>query len=47
MIDHAISQANAYLGKAKDAYRDATAYPRPICRVLVDGNDITAAIEAR
>ncbi|KQZ94959.1 late control protein [Pseudomonas sp. Root562] len=35
------------MGKAKDAYRDATAYPRPICRVLVDGNDITAAIEAR
>jgi len=47
VIDQAISQANAYLGKAKDAYRDATAYPRPICRVLVDGYDITAAIEAR
>jgi phage protein D len=47
VIDQTISQANAYLGRAKEAYRDATAYPQPICRVLVDGNDITAAIEAR
>lgn len=47
MIDQALNQVNAYLGKAKEAYREATAYPRPICRVLVDGNDITAAIEAR
>ncbi|WP_130932226.1 phage late control D family protein [Pseudomonas sp. Sample_24] len=47
MIDQALNQVNAYLDRAKEAYRDATAYPRPICRVVVDGNDITAAIEAR
>lgn len=47
MIDQAITQAKGLLGKAADAYRDATAYPQPICRLLVDGRDITAAIEKR
>nr|WP_240789723.1 contractile injection system protein, VgrG/Pvc8 family [Pseudomonas leptonychotis] len=42
-----MTQAKGLLGKAADAYRGATAYPRPICRVLVDGTDITAAIEQR
>nr|WP_239655600.1 phage late control D family protein [Pseudomonas marincola] len=35
------------LGQAASAYREATAYPRPLCRLLVNGNDITAAIEQR
>jgi hypothetical protein len=47
VIDQAMSQAKGLLGKAADAYRDATAYPKPICRLLVDGNDITNAIEKR
>ncbi|MDH0894679.1 MULTISPECIES: phage late control D family protein [unclassified Pseudomonas] len=40
-------QLGALLGDAQQLYRDATAYPRPICRVVVDGRDITAAIEPR
>jgi phage protein D len=47
VIDQAISQAKGLLGKAADAYREATAYPHPICRLLVNGTDITAAIEQR
>ncbi len=44
MIDQALRQAQGLLGQAADAYRDATAYPRPICRVVVDGRDITNLI---
>lgn len=35
------------IGSAQRLYRDTTAYPRPICRLVVDGRDITAAIEQR
>nr|WP_045161751.1 phage late control D family protein [Stutzerimonas stutzeri] len=35
------------MSKAGAAYRDATAYPQPICRLVVNGQDITAAIEKR
>lgn len=41
------SQATQLLGKAAQRYRELTAYPRPICRVVVDGRDITADITAR
>lgn len=47
MIDQALSQAQSMLGRAANAYRDATAYPHPICRLLVDGTDITATIVQR
>ncbi|MCQ4321469.1 phage late control D family protein [Stutzerimonas stutzeri] len=40
MIDTLINQAAA-------RYREATAYPQPICRVVVNGQDITNAIEQR
>ncbi|WP_296250338.1 phage late control D family protein [Pseudomonas sp. UBA4194] len=42
-----LDQIGSYLTNAADSYRDATEYPRPICRLLVDGQDITAAIEQR
>ncbi|AVO56385.1 phage late control D family protein [Ectopseudomonas mendocina] len=35
------------LERAANGYRDLTAYPRPICRLVVNGTDITNAIEAR
>lgn len=41
------NQATQLLGKAAQRYRELTAYPRPICRVVVDGRDITADITAR
>lgn len=47
MIDQAIDQADRYLKSAQASMRDARAYPRPICRLVVDGRDITAAIEKR
>ncbi|HHZ6883920.1 TPA: phage late control D family protein [Pseudomonas aeruginosa] len=39
--------AETYLGSAARSYREASNYPRPICRVVVNGNDITAAVEQR
>lgn len=47
MIDTLISQAKGYAKQAADSYREATAYPQPICRVAVNGQDITSAIEQR
>lgn len=47
MIDQALSQIDSYLNDAQAAMREANAYPRPICRIEVDGRDITAAIEQR
>ena len=47
MIDQALSQIDGYLNDAQAAMREANAYPRPICRLEVDGRDITAAIEQR
>jgi hypothetical protein len=35
------------IDRAQRLYRDTTAYPRPICRLVVDGRDITVAIEQR
>lgn len=35
------------LDRAAQQYRDATAYPQPRCRVMVNGRDITADIVAR
>ncbi|GJN53067.1 phage late control D family protein [Pseudomonas tohonis] len=36
-----LNQAGALLGQAAQKYRELTAYPRPICKVVVNGNDIT------
>lgn len=47
MIESVISQAKGYAKQAADRYREATAYPQPICRVDVNGQDITRAIERR
>ncbi|WP_415844665.1 phage late control D family protein [Stutzerimonas zhaodongensis] len=47
MIDSLISQAKGYAKQAADSYREATVYPQPICRVVVNGQDITSAIEQR
>ncbi|MNH76732.1 phage late control protein GPD [compost metagenome] len=47
MIDQALSQIDGYLNDAQASMREAKAYPRPICRMEVDGRDITAAIEKR
>ncbi len=42
-----VDLAETYLGSAARSYREASNYPRPICRVVVNGNDITAAVEQR
>ena len=42
-----IERARDLLQGAADDYRKAASYARPLCRVLVDGRDITAAIEQR
>ncbi|MGK8939212.1 phage late control D family protein [Stutzerimonas stutzeri] len=42
-----LSQAGALLGDAANRYREATSYPKPICRVVVNGRDITLDIEQR
>lgn len=47
MIDQGLSQIDGYLKDAQASIREAKAYPRPICRLEVDGRDITAAIEKR
>ncbi len=47
MIEQALSQIDGYLNDAQASMREAKAYPRPICRLEVDGRDITAAIEKR
>ncbi len=47
MIDQALSRVDGYLSDAQASVREARAYPRPICRLEVDGRDITAAIEQR
>lgn len=47
MIDQALSRVDGYLNDAQASIREARAYPRPICRLEVDGRDITAAIEKR
>jgi phage protein D len=36
-----LSQGGELLGQAAKKYRELTAYPRPICKVVVNGNDIT------
>nr|WP_286675133.1 phage late control D family protein [Pseudomonas subflava] len=36
-----MGQAGALLDRAAQQYRDATAYPRPICRLVVNDNDIS------
>ncbi|WP_454838702.1 phage late control D family protein [Pseudomonas hormoni] len=36
-----LNQPGELLGKAAKKYRELTAYPRPICKVVVNGNDIT------
>lgn len=47
MIEDFVTQFSAYVKGAQDSMREANAYPRPICRVVVDGRDITAAVEKR
>lgn len=42
-----LEQAGDLLNSAAKRYREATAYPRPICRVVVNGRDITLDIEQR
>ncbi len=39
-----LNQAGELLGQAAQKYRELTAYPRPICKVVVNGNDITALL---
>jgi phage protein D len=40
-------QAAGLLEKAEQRYRDLTAYPKPICRVVVAGKDITTVLVKR
>ena len=47
LIGQAVTQAQGIAQQAADAYREATAYPSPICRVVVNGRDITLDIEQR
>ena len=47
MINPLLSRASGLLQGAADSYRQQASYARPICRVLVDGRDITAVIEQR
>jgi len=47
VIDQLLAQGKGLLDQAAGAYREATAYPQPICRVVVNGQDITSAIEQR
>lgn len=42
-----IDQAAGLIDGTAQRYRDITAYPKPICRVVVAGNDITAMLEQR
>lgn len=42
-----IEQAGSLLQDAASRYRKATSYARPICRVVVNDQDITSAIEKR
>ncbi|CAC9222307.1 Phage protein D [Pseudomonas aeruginosa] len=42
-----VNLAETYLGSAARSYREASNYPRPICRVVVNGNDITGTVEQR
>ncbi|MGR3897120.1 phage late control D family protein [Pseudomonas sp. 1176_21] len=42
-----LEQAENLLQDAASEYRKATAYPQPRCRVVVNGQDITSAIEKR
>jgi len=39
-----LNQPGELLGKASKKYRELTAYPRPICKVVVNGNDITSLL---
>lgn len=39
-----LAQAGRLLEHAASGYRDLTSYPRPICRVVVNGTDITDLI---
>jgi len=47
LLGQAATQAQGIAQQAAGAYREATAYPSPICRVMVNGHDITASIEQR
>ena len=42
-----LQQASGLLSDAARRYREATSYPKPICRVVVNGRDITLDIEER
>ncbi|MCP1651812.1 phage protein D [Pseudomonas nitroreducens] len=42
-----IDLADSYLGSAAASFREANNYPRPICRVVVNGSDITGAVVER
>lgn len=47
MIDDVLGQGVGLLQQIGSAAQQLTAYSRPICRVMVDGRDITAAVEPR
>ncbi|QVM87412.1 hypothetical protein I0D68_20035 [Pseudomonas lalucatii] len=47
MIDGLTHQALGVLRDQADRLRNDLSYARPLCRVLVDGRDITASISAR
>ncbi|MNJ15710.1 phage late control protein GPD [compost metagenome] len=42
-----VEQAGSLLRDAASRYREITAYPQPVCRVVVNGQDITHSIEKR
>lgn len=42
-----VEQAGGLLQDAASRYREITAYPQPVCRVVVNGQDITHAIAKR
>jgi hypothetical protein len=44
LLGAVLNQAGELLGQAAQKYRKLTAYPRPICKVVVNGNDITALL---
>lgn len=47
MLDKLKNAATNAIGQALDEYNKFTTYPRPVCRVVVDGKDITGAVTQR
>lgn len=47
MTEALLSQASSLLDAQVDSYRNDLTYAKPICRVVVDGRDITASLVGR